>query len=169
MARQYGDQQVLIWRRSYDTPPPPLAADDPRSERADPRYAALDPSQVPLTECLKDTVARVLPCWNDTLAPALRAGQRVLVAAHGNSMRALVKSRRYQRRRHRGAQHPQRNPLVYELDGALKPSRDVTSGSQGAAERQPPGQPGQGPGDGHAVIGASAAPTVCCKWPVLPA
>ena len=91
MARQYGDAQVLVWRRSYDTPPPALEASDPRSERADPRYSALAPEQVPLTECLKDTVARVLPFWHATLAPAIRSGQRVLVAAHGNSMRALVK------------------------------------------------------------------------------
>jgi 2,3-bisphosphoglycerate-dependent phosphoglycerate mutase len=91
MARQYGDEQVLVWRRSYDTPPPSLDADDPRGQRHDPRYAQLAPGQVPLTECLKDTVARVMPCWNERLAPAIRSGQRVLVAAHGNSLRALVK------------------------------------------------------------------------------
>jgi len=123
MARQYGEQQVLIWRRSYDTPPPALEADDPRSERADPRYAALAPGQVPLTECLKDTVARVLPCWNDTLAPALRAGQRVLVAAHGNSMRALVKYLDgISDAEIVSLNIPNGIPLVYELDAALMPT-----------------------------------------------
>jgi len=90
-AKKYGDDQVLVWRRSYDTPPPALEAQDPRCERGDRRYAGLDADQVPLTECLKDTVARVLPFWNDTMAPAIRSGQRILVAAHGNSIRALVK------------------------------------------------------------------------------
>ncbi|MCW5656356.1 MAG: 2,3-diphosphoglycerate-dependent phosphoglycerate mutase [Burkholderiaceae bacterium] len=122
MARQYGDQQVLIWRRSYDTPPPALKPDDPRSERGDRRYAALKPEQVPLTECLKDTVARVLPCWNDTLAPALRNGQRVLVAAHGNSMRALVKYLDgISDDDIVGLNIPNGIPLVYELDASLKP------------------------------------------------
>src|SRR5687767_3198370 len=91
MARQYGDAQVLAWRRSYDTPPPALAADDPRSERSDIRYAGLAPEQIPLTECLKDTVARVLPFWDERIAPAVRSGQRLLISAHGNSIRALVK------------------------------------------------------------------------------
>ena len=91
MAKQYGDAQVLVWRRSYDTPPPALESADPRSERGDLRYAKLDPAQVPLTECLKDTVARVLPFWNESMAPAIRAGKRIVVAAHGNSIRALVK------------------------------------------------------------------------------
>jgi 2,3-bisphosphoglycerate-dependent phosphoglycerate mutase len=136
MARQYGDQQVLVWRRSYDTPPPPLAADDPRSERADRRYAALKPEQVPLTECLKDTVARVLPCWNDTLAPALRAGQRVLVAAHGNSMRALVKYLDgISDDDIVGLNIPNGIPLVYELDDSLKPvSRRYLGDAQAVAK-----------------------------------
>jgi 2,3-bisphosphoglycerate-dependent phosphoglycerate mutase len=122
MARQYGDEQVLIWRRSYDTPPPALRADDPRCERSDPRYAALATHQVPLTECLKDTVARVLPCWNDTLAPALRAGRRVLVAAHGNSMRALVKYLDgISDADIVGLNIPNGIPLVYELDASLRP------------------------------------------------
>ena len=121
-ARQYGDEQVLIWRRSYDTPPPPLAPDDPRSERDDPRYAALKPGQVPLTECLKDTVARVLPCWNEVLAPALRTGQRVLVAAHGNSMRALVKYLDgISDADIVGLNIPNGIPLVYELGASLEP------------------------------------------------
>jgi 2,3-bisphosphoglycerate-dependent phosphoglycerate mutase len=122
MARQYGDDQVLVWRRSYDTPPPALKPDDPRCERSDRRYASLAPGQVPLTECLKDTVARVLPCWNDTIAPALRAGQRVLVAAHGNSMRALVKYLDgISDADIVGLNIPNGIPLVYELDAALKP------------------------------------------------
>lgn len=91
MAKQYGDAQVLVWRRSYDTPPPALEATDPRSERGDLRYASLAPEQIPLTECLKDTVERVLPFWNESMAPAIRAGKRIVVAAHGNSIRALIK------------------------------------------------------------------------------
>ncbi|HTP74540.1 MAG TPA: 2,3-diphosphoglycerate-dependent phosphoglycerate mutase [Burkholderiaceae bacterium] len=135
-ARQYGDDQVLVWRRSYDTPPPPLAAGDPRSERGDPRYAALKPGEVPLTECLKDTVARVLPCWNDTLAPALRAGRRVLVAAHGNSMRALVKYLDgISDADIVGLNIPNGIPLVYELDASLKPlSRRYLGDADAVAE-----------------------------------
>jgi 2,3-bisphosphoglycerate-dependent phosphoglycerate mutase len=122
MARQYGAEQVLVWRRSYDTPPPALTPDDPRSERADPRYAALDPAQVPLTECLKDTVARVLPCWNDRIAPAIRSGQRVLVVAHGNSIRALVKMLDgVSDADIVGLNIPNGIPLVYELDAELRP------------------------------------------------
>jgi 2,3-bisphosphoglycerate-dependent phosphoglycerate mutase len=121
-ARQYGDAQVLVWRRSYDTPPPALEANDPRCERDDPRYAALQPGQVPLTECLKDTVARVLPFWHEVLAPAIRSGRRVLIAAHGNSMRALVK---YLDGIGDddivGLNIPNGIPLVYELDAQLKP------------------------------------------------
>ncbi|MDP3084961.1 MAG: 2,3-diphosphoglycerate-dependent phosphoglycerate mutase, partial [Rubrivivax sp.] len=90
-AKKYGDEQVLVWRRSYDTPPPALEAGDPRSERGDRRYDRLKPEEIPLTECLKDTVARVLPFWNEAMAPAIKAGKRVVVAAHGNSIRALVK------------------------------------------------------------------------------
>lgn len=124
MARQYGDAQVLLWRRSYDTPPPALAPTDTRCERADPRYARLRPDQVPLTECLKDTVARVLPFWNETMAPALQAGQRVLVAAHGNSIRALVKYLDgIADADIVGLNIPNGIPLVYELDAQLKPVR----------------------------------------------
>jgi 2,3-bisphosphoglycerate-dependent phosphoglycerate mutase len=122
IARQYGEKQVLIWRRSYDTPPPPLAADDPRSERGDPRYAKLAAHQVPLTECLKDTVERVLPCWNETLAPAMREGQRVLVSAHGNSIRALVKYLDgISDDDIVGLNIPNGIPLVYELGADLRP------------------------------------------------
>jgi 2,3-bisphosphoglycerate-dependent phosphoglycerate mutase len=119
MAAKFGDAQVLLWRRSYDTPPPALAPDDPRSESRDPRYAGI---RVPASECLKDTVARVVPYWESTLAPAVRSGRQVLVAAHGNSLRALVK--------HLdgigddeivGLNIPTGVPLVYELDAALRP------------------------------------------------
>ena len=136
MARQYGDEQVLIWRRSYDTPPPVLDATDPRSERSDLRYARLQPGDVPLTECLKDTVARVLPCWNERLAPAIRAGQRLVVAAHGNSIRALVKYLDGI-----GDQEivsvniPNGIPLVYELDADLKPIRHYYLGDADAAAK----------------------------------
>ncbi len=135
-AAKFGDAQVLAWRRSYDVPPPPLAADDPRSERSDPRYARLAPGQVPLTECLKDTVARVLPFWNERIAPAIRSGQRVLIAAHGNSLRALIK--------HLdgigdaeivGLNIPNGIPLVYELDDALQPIRSYYLGDPAAAAR----------------------------------
>ncbi|HET9733663.1 MAG TPA: 2,3-diphosphoglycerate-dependent phosphoglycerate mutase, partial [Burkholderiales bacterium] len=90
-AAKFGEAQVLAWRRSYDTPPPALAPGEARDAAADPRYAGLSRAEVPLTECLKDTVARVLPYWNSAIAPAVRAGRRVLVAAHGNSLRALIK------------------------------------------------------------------------------
>ena len=123
-AKKFGDAQVLAWRRSYDTPPPALAATDPRCERSDPRYARLNPADVPLTECLKDTVARVLPAWNDRIAPAIRSGQRVLIAAHGNSIRALVKYLDGVGDADIvGLNIPNGIPLVYELDAALKPIR----------------------------------------------
>jgi 2,3-bisphosphoglycerate-dependent phosphoglycerate mutase len=120
-AARHGDEQVHIWRRSYDVPPPPL---DPADDFCanDPRYAGLDRAQIPLTECLKDTVARVLPYWHEVLAPAIRSGQRVLMVAHGNSMRALVKYLD-------GISDsdivdlniPTGVPLVYRFDDALKP------------------------------------------------
>ena len=134
MAKQYGDAQVLQWRRSYDTPPPALEPTDPRCERADLRYAHLQPTQVPLTECLKDTVARVLPFWNDTLAPAIRSGQRLLVAAHGNSIRALVKYLdQISDQDIVGLNIPNGIPLVYELDADLKPLRHYYLGDAAAA------------------------------------
>ncbi|MDE2298680.1 MAG: 2,3-diphosphoglycerate-dependent phosphoglycerate mutase [Burkholderiales bacterium] len=135
-AKKFGDAQVLAWRRSYDTPPPALAADDPRCERSDPRYARLDPADVPLTECLKDTVARVLPAWNDRIAPAIRSGQRVLIAAHGNSIRALVKYLDgVSDADIVGLNIPNGIPLVYELDAELKPirSRYLGDAAEGAA------------------------------------
>ena len=123
-AKKYGEAQVLLWRRSYDVPPPTLEASDPRSERGDIRYAKLKPEQIPLTECLKDTVARMMPFWDESLAPAIRAGKRTVIAAHGNSIRALIK--------HLdgisdadivGLNIPNGLPLVYELDANLKPIR----------------------------------------------
>ena len=135
-AREYGDQQVLVWRRSYDTPPPPLTPTDPRCERGDRRYADLAPSQVPLTECLKDTVARVLPFWNEAIAPAIRSGQRVLVAAHGNSIRALVKYLDgISDEDIVGLNIPNGIPLVYELDADLRPIRRAYLGDAEAAAR----------------------------------
>ena len=136
MAKQYGDEQVLIWRRSYDTPPPPLEPNDPRSERADVRYAKLSPEQIPLTECLKDTVARVLPFWNESMAPAIRAGRRLVVAAHGNSIRAQVKYLDgISDADIVGLNIPNGIPLVYELDANLKPLRHYYLGDAEAAAR----------------------------------
>jgi len=122
MARQYGEAQVMAWRRSYDTPPPALDAADPRSERTDVRYRALAQADIPLTECLKDTVARVMPLWNETLAPAIRSGQRLVIAAHGNSIRALVKYLDgVSEDAIVGVNIPNGIPLVYQLDAELKP------------------------------------------------
>jgi 2,3-bisphosphoglycerate-dependent phosphoglycerate mutase len=136
MAKQYGDEQVLIWRRSYDTPPPALEPNDPRSERSDLRYAKLKAGDVPLTECLKDTVARVLPCWNDTLAPAIARGQRLVVAAHGNSIRALVKYLDgIGDAEIVGVNIPNGIPLVYELDAQLKPMKHYYLGDPEAAAK----------------------------------
>jgi 2,3-bisphosphoglycerate-dependent phosphoglycerate mutase len=135
-AKKFGDQQVLVWRRSYDTPPPALEPSDPRSERADRRYAKLKPGEVPLTECLKDTVARVLPFWNDTIAPAIRSGQRIVIAAHGNSIRALVKYLDgISDADIVGLNIPNGIPLVYELDAALKPTRSYYLGDAEAAAK----------------------------------
>lgn len=121
-AKKFGDEQVLIWRRSYDIAPPALEPDDPRGQRRDLRYAKLDPEQIPLTECLKDTVARVLPFWNEAIAPALRRGERILISAHGNSMRALVKYLDgISDAQIVGLNIPNGIPLVYELDQELRP------------------------------------------------
>ena len=136
MAKQYGDEQVLIWRRSYDTPPPALEATDPRSERSDTRYAKLAPEQIPLTECLKDTVARVLPFWNERIAPAILSGQRVVIAAHGNSIRALVKYLdNVADDAIVGVNIPNGIPLVYELDAQLKPLKSYYLGDAEAAAK----------------------------------
>ena len=136
MARQYGDEQVLIWRRSYDTPPPAREPTDPRGERQDLRYAKLQPEQIPLTECLKDTVARVLPFWNEVLAPAIRDGQRLVIAAHGNSIRALVKYLDgISDADIVGLNIPNGIPLVYELDADLKPIKREYLGDPEAAAK----------------------------------
>ncbi|MGO9228133.1 MAG: 2,3-diphosphoglycerate-dependent phosphoglycerate mutase [Bryobacteraceae bacterium] len=121
-AAKYGEPQVKIWRRSYDVPPPALTAADERFPGHDPRYKGLTAAELPLTECLKDTVARFLPLWHDTIAPAIRSGQRVLIAAHGNSLRALVK---YLDNVSEAdiveLNIPTGMPLVYELDDNLEP------------------------------------------------
>ena len=133
-AAQHGEAQVKIWRRSYDIPPPPLSPDDERSSGRDPRYARLRPEDVPASESLKDTVARFLPYWHESIAPAIAAGTRVLIAAHGNSLRALVK---YLDDVDDAAivelNIPTGIPLVYELDEQLKPLRRFYLGDQEAA------------------------------------
>ena len=135
-AERHGMEQVLLWRRSYDIRPPALTPDDPRFPGGDPRYAGLTAAELPLTECLKDTVARFLPYWHDTIAPAVAAGQRVVIAAHGNSLRALVK--------YLDAVSdpdilelniPTGIPLVYELDDALRPLRHYYLGDPEAAKK----------------------------------
>ena len=118
----YGEAQVKAWRRSYDIRPPELLADDPRHPKLDPRYRDIDPGTLPSAECLKDTVARVLPCWNDCISPLIREGKRVLVTAHGNSIRALVKYLDgISDSDIAGLDIPTGVPLVYELDESLKP------------------------------------------------
>lgn len=128
-AAKFGDEQVLVWRRAYDTPPPPLDETDPRYEITDPRYAVLKPGECPRTECLKDTVARVLPFWNDTIAPSIKSGKRVVIAAHGNSIRALIKYLdKVSDADIVGLNIPTAQPLVYELDADLKPLRNYYLG-----------------------------------------
>lgn len=132
-AAQYGDEQVLIWRRAYATAPNPLDADSPLNPVLDRRYAHVPKEQLPLTECLKDTVARVVPYWEDTIVPSIRAGKRVVIAAHGNSLRSLVK--------HLdnigddaivNLNIPTAQPLVYELDADMKPIRSYYLGDADA-------------------------------------
>ena len=133
-AKKYGDAQVLVWRRSFDTPPPALTADDPRCERADRRSEKQQPQDIPLTECLKDTVARVLPFWNESMAPAIKAGKRIVVAAHGNSIRALVKYLdNISDDDIVGVNIPNGIPLVYTLDSNLKPISKRYLGDAAAA------------------------------------
>jgi 2,3-bisphosphoglycerate-dependent phosphoglycerate mutase len=130
-AKKYGDEQVLIWRRSYDTPPPALAVDDPQHPTNDVRYAGLLAEELPQTECLKDTVARVVPYWQMVIAPEIKAGKRVIIAAHGNTIRALIKH----------LDHvadeaivnlniPTAVPLVYELTDDLRPIRSYYLGDE---------------------------------------
>jgi 2,3-bisphosphoglycerate-dependent phosphoglycerate mutase len=135
-VQQHGEDQVKIWRRSYDIPPPPLSSDDERAPHHDPRYKNLAPGEAPLTECLKDTVDRVLPYWNDTIAPAIRSGQRVLIASHGNSLRALVKYLdKIPNEQIVGLNIPTGIPLVYELNDDLTPIRNFYLGDPAAVER----------------------------------
>lgn len=121
-AKKYGDEQVQIWRRSYDTQPPILEPDDERYPGNDPRYANLTEDELPLTECLKDTVARFMPYWSETIAPTIKSGKKVLIAAHGNSLRALVKYLdNVSEQEIVGLNIPTGIPLIYELDDDLKP------------------------------------------------
>jgi 2,3-bisphosphoglycerate-dependent phosphoglycerate mutase len=134
-AAKYGEQQVMAWRRSYDVPPPPLAPDDPRHPRGDQRYAGLSERKLPLTESLKDTGARFLPYWNEVIAPTVRSGRRVLIAAHGNSLRALVKYLDdLDEKEVIDLNIPTGRPLVYVLDATLKPSRSYYLGDQAELE-----------------------------------
>ena len=133
-AKKYGDDQVLAWRRSYDVPPPALALDDPRYEGSDLRYANMAPEHPPLTECLKDTVARVVPYWQEVMAPAILSGKGIVVAAHGNSIRALIKYLDEVSDADIVALNiPNGIPLVYELDANLKPIRHYYLGDAEAA------------------------------------
>lgn len=123
-AAKFGDEQVLIWRRSYDTPPPPLPEGDPRLTSSDPRYAALPAARFPRTECLKDTVARFVPYWETVIVPNILAGRRILIAAHGNSLRALIKYLDgISDGEIVGLNIPTAQPLVYELDRDVRPIR----------------------------------------------
>ncbi|MBP2134472.1 2,3-bisphosphoglycerate-dependent phosphoglycerate mutase [Methanomicrobium sp. W14] len=130
-AAKYGDEQVFTWRRSYKTAPPELSPDDPRNPENDRRYDGLSPGEKPLTECLKDTVARVLPYWTGEISPAVKSGRRVLIAAHGNSIRAIVKILdEVSDDEIANVNIPTAVPLVYELDDDLKPVRHYYLGDQ---------------------------------------
>ncbi len=132
-AAQYGEQQVLVWRRAYDTAPPALADGDPRLETSDPRYLDLAPGEYPHSECLKDTVDRFLPYWTDTIAPMVKSGKSVIIAAHGNSLRALIKYLDgVSDSDIVGINIPTGQPLVYELDDDLKPLRHYYLGDEDA-------------------------------------
>lgn len=131
-AAKHGADQVLLWRRSYDVRPPAMSADDPRTSFDDPRYAGVPRSEIPLTECLKDTVARALPFWHSDIAPAIRAGRRVVISAHNNSLRALIKYLDdVSETDIVGIEIPNGLPLVYELDADLKPIRHYYLGQAG--------------------------------------
>jgi 2,3-bisphosphoglycerate-dependent phosphoglycerate mutase len=135
-AAIHGEAQVKLWRRSYAVPPPPLSPDDPRHPGRDRRYAGLDPSELPLTESLADTVARFLPYWHETIAPAVRSGRRVIISAHGNSLRALVKYLDDMSDDDIVELNiPTGIPLVYELDDTLRPIAHYYLGDPEAAKR----------------------------------
>ena len=129
-AAKFGEEQVKIWRRAYDIAPDPLPEGDPRLSTGDPRYARLRPEDIPRTECLKDTVARVVPFWNESIAPSLKLGRRIIVAAHGNSLRALIKHLdQISDDEIVGLNVPTGRPLVYELDAQLRPIRHYYLGN----------------------------------------
>jgi 2,3-bisphosphoglycerate-dependent phosphoglycerate mutase len=135
-AAKYGDAQVKVWRRAYDTPPPPLPDGDPRIDADDPRYADMAPGEFPRTECLKDTVARFVPYWLGTIAPVVKAGKRVVIAAHGNSLRALIKYLdNVSDDEIVELNIPTAQPLVYELDADLKPIRHYYLGDPEAIKK----------------------------------
>jgi 2,3-bisphosphoglycerate-dependent phosphoglycerate mutase len=135
-AEKYGEAQVKIWRRSYDIQPPALTLDDERYPGKDPRYAGLSAAELPLHECLKDTVARTLPYWHETIAPVVGSGKRVIIAAHGNSLRGLVKYLdNVSEAEIVGLNIPTGIPLVYELDENLKPLRHYYLGDPEAVAR----------------------------------
>ncbi|NTV91905.1 MAG: 2,3-diphosphoglycerate-dependent phosphoglycerate mutase [Chlorobiaceae bacterium] len=135
-SRKYGEEQVLVWRRSYDTPPPLLEKSDARYPGSDPRYAGLSEAELPLSECLKDTVERFLPIWHETIAPQLLKGNRVIIVAHGNSLRALVKYLdNISEEDIVGLNIPTGIPLVYELDDDLKPLKNYYLGDQEALKK----------------------------------
>ncbi len=135
-AEKYGMEQTMLWRRSYAVPPPPLTPDDPRHPGKDPRYADLPPGKIPLTECLKDTVERFLPYWNGTIVPAIGSGKRVLISAHGNSLRALVKHLDGMSEEETLKLNiPTGIPLVYELEEDLTPKRKFYLGDPAAIEK----------------------------------
>jgi 2,3-bisphosphoglycerate-dependent phosphoglycerate mutase len=135
-AQKFGEEQVLVWRRSYADPPPPLRPDDERHPARDPRYAGVPPGDLPLAESLADTVARFLPYWEEAIVPQVRGGRRVVIAAHGNSLRALVKHLDgVSEAEIVGLNIPTGIPLVYELDEALKPTRSFYLGDPEAARR----------------------------------
>ncbi len=130
-AAQYGEEQVLIWRRAYAIAPNPLSLDDERHPRFDPRYAGLTAQELPATECLKDTVARVIPLWEESIAPDIKAGKKVLITAHGNSLRALIKYLEDMSEEEiLKLNIPTGQPLVYELDANLKPIKHYYLGNQ---------------------------------------
>ncbi|MFW9938119.1 MAG: 2,3-diphosphoglycerate-dependent phosphoglycerate mutase [Candidatus Thorarchaeota archaeon] len=136
LAKKLGEEQVLIWRRSYDIPPPPLKTSDSRYPGNDPRYRDLNPKEIPLTECLKDTVERFLPYWHDTIAPMIKEGKRVLISAHGNSLRALVKYLdNLSEEDVINLDIPTGIPLIYELDENLKPIKHYYLGDPEEIER----------------------------------
>ncbi len=135
MAEKVGEAQVKVWRRSYDVPPPALTADDPRYPGSDPRYKNLSAAELPLTECLKDTVARVLPYWNDVICPQIRAGKSLIIAAHGNSLRALIKYLdNVSDEEIIGLNIPTGIPLLYELGDDLRPVSHRYLGDEEAAK-----------------------------------